>query len=128
MKFSVRAFFSDAFSTSSRMRDTVESENGLVTRTVSAPVRLMQPEATSPPSSTWRGTDSPVSAAVSSCEAPLTTTPSSGTRSPGFTTMRSPIATSSGSTSTSAPSRITLANSGAMSIMSAIDLRLRPTA
>ena len=71
---------------------------------------LTQPEMTSAPGSTWRGTDSPVSAAVSSWEVPSVTTPSMGTRSPGLTTIVVPGATSAGSSST------------------AMDLRLWPTA
>ncbi len=55
---------------------------------------LTQPEMISSPSRTSRGTDSPVRAAVSSCEEPRTTTPSSGTRSPALTTISSPTATS----------------------------------
>ena len=128
MKFSVRAFFSLAFSTSSRMRLTVDSPKGLVVRTRSTPVMLMQPEMTSSPASAWRGADSPVRAAVSSCVAPSRMTPSMGTRSPGLTTMTSPTATSSGPTCAKPPSRSTLAKSGAMSIMAAMDLRLLPTA
>ena len=89
---------------------------------------LTQPEMTSAPGSTWRGTDSPVRAAVSSWETPSVTTPSIGTRSPGLTTIVSPTATSAGSTSTSPPSFSTLAYSGTMSIMAAMDLRLWPTA
>ena len=104
MKFSVRAFFSEAFSTSSRMRLTVDSPKGLVVFTRSRPVMLMQPEMIWLPASTWRGTDSPVSAAVSSWLSPSVTTPSMGTRSPGLTTMMSPTETSSGSTCTSSPS------------------------
>ena len=53
--------------------------------------------------STSRGIDSPVRAEVSSVELPLIILPSSGTRSPGFTMMVSPIFTSSGSTCTSLP-------------------------
>ena len=128
MKFSVLAFFSAAFSTSSRMRATVDCPYGLVTRTAMRPVRLTQPEMISSPACTSRGTDSPVRAAVSSWLAPETTTPSSGTRSPGLTMISSPATTSYGSTCTSCSSRSTLANSGAMSIMSAMDLRLFPTA
>ena len=91
------------------MRDTVDSPNGLLTRTVSSPVMLTQPETTSSPSATERGNDSPVSAAVSSSEEPETTTPSKGTRSPGLTTISSPTETSLGSTCTNEPSRMTLA-------------------
>ena len=129
MKFSVRAFFSLAFSTSSRMRLTVDSPKGLVVRTRRRPVMLMQPEMTSSPASTWRGIDSPVRAAVSSWELPSTIVPSMGTRSPGLMTMTVPTATSSGSTCSSSPASFsTLAKSGAMSIMSEMDLRLLPTA
>ena len=104
MKFSVRAFFSEAFSTSSRMRLTVDSPKGFVVRMVSTPVKFTQPENTSAPSSTTRGTASPVSAAVSSWDAPFTMMPSMGMRSPAFTTISSPTSTSSGSTSISSPS------------------------
>ena len=99
MKFSVRAFFSLAFSTSSRMRLTVDSPKGLVVLMRNSPVMFTHPLMMSLPASTWRGTDSPVSAAVSSWLAPSMTTPSMGTRSPGFTTMMLPGATSLGSTS-----------------------------
>ena len=55
---------------------------------------LTQPEMISSSSRTSRGTDSPVRAAVSSWDVPDSTTPSSGTRSPAFTTISSPTATS----------------------------------
>ena len=109
MKFSVFAFFSLAFSTSSRMRLTVDSPKGLVVRTCRRPVMLMQPETTSAPVSTWRGTLSPVRAEVSSWLAPSVTTPSMGMRSPGFTTMMEPTSTSSGSTCARSPARSMLA-------------------
>ena len=51
MKFSVRAFFSLAFSTSSRMRLTVDVPKSLVVRMRRTPVMLMQPEMTSLPTS-----------------------------------------------------------------------------
>ena len=105
MKFSVRAFFSLAFSTSSRMRLTVDWPNGFVVRMRSTPVMLMQPETAVSPASAWRGIDSPVIAAVSRRDDPCSITPSIGTRSPGLTTMTSPTATSSGSTCTGSPSR-----------------------
>ncbi len=128
MKFSVRAFFSEAFSTSSRMRLTVESSKGLVARTTNLPVRFTQPEITSLPGRPMRGTDSPVRAAVSIWLSPSTMQPSSGMRSPGSTTNSSSGASSKGSTCCSWPSRTTLANSGEMSIMSAMDLRDLSTA
>ena len=125
MKRSVRAFFSLAFSTSSRMRDTVDSAKGAFTFTRITPVMLMQPETAATPGSTTVGTLSPVSALVSSWLLPSTTSPSSGTRSPGLTTITSPTATVAGSTCMRLPSSSsTLAKSGAMSIMAAIDLRV----
>ena len=128
MKFSVRAFFSAAFSTNSRMRLTVESSKGFVARTVSLPVRFTQPEITSSPGRAVRGTDSPVSAAVSIWLSPVRMTPSSGMRSPGMTMNSSSGASSKGSTCFSFPSSMTLANSGAMSIISAMDFRDLSTA
>ena len=56
-----------------------------------------------------RGTLSPVSATVSRKLSPSTTVPSSGIRSPGRTTMISPILTSSGETFTSLPFRTDVA-------------------
>ena len=128
MKFSERAFFSPAFSTSSNILDTVDCPNSSVTRTRSRPLRLMQPLTTSPPGATSRGRDSPVRAEVSSADAPASTTPSSGTRSPGLTTMTSPTWTVSGSASTTSPPRSTLATSGRISISAAMERRERPTA
>ena len=109
MKFSARAFLLPAFSTRSRILETVDSPNAFVTRTRKSPLWLTQPLMTSSPSPTSRGRLSPVSAAVSSVERPSSTTPSSGTRSPGLTTMTSPTATSSGSTFSALPSRSRLA-------------------
>ena len=128
MKFSVRAFFSAAFSTSSRMRLTVESSKGLVARTTSLAVRFTQPEMTSSPGRAVRGTDSPVSAAVSIWLSPVSTVPSSGMRSPGMTMNSSSGASSKGSTCFSLPSSMTFAYSGAISIMSAMDWRDLSTA
>ena len=104
MKFSVRAFFSLAFSTSSRTRATVDSPKGLVVRTWMRPVMLMQPLMMSSPDLAGRGIDSPVRAAVSSWVSPSTMTPSIGTRSPGLTTITVPTAMSSGKTCSSVPS------------------------
>ena len=98
-----------AFSTRSRILDTVDSPNSLVVRIVSTPLMLMQPLTTSSPAQTSRGMLSPVSAAVSSVDVPSTTTPSIGTFSPGRTMMCVPISTSSGSTCSSLPFRSTLA-------------------
>ena len=80
----------EAFSTRSRILDTVLSPNSLVVRSFSTPVMLMQPEMISSPSPTSRGRDSPVRAAVFRAELPSVTTPSMGTFSPGWTTMTVP--------------------------------------
>ena len=78
--------------------DAVDSPNVLSTRTVSMPSSAIQPDRTVSPSCAVRGTDSPVSARVSSEEEPDRITPSSGTRSPGRTTIVSPILTDVGET------------------------------
>ena len=93
-----------AFSTRSRILETVDSPNSFVVRTFSTPFMSMQPLMISSPSFTSRGRLSPVSALVFRLALPLTTTPSSGTFSPGCTTMTLPTATSSGSTCSSFPS------------------------
>ena len=66
---------------------------------------LMQPLMTSSPAFASRGRLSPVSALVFRLDAPERITPSSGTFSPGCTTITLPISTSSGSTFSSWPSR-----------------------
>ena len=53
--------------------------------------------------------DSPVRADVSTIDIPLTTTPSRGIFSPGFTTIISPILTSSGDTTFTSDSNFKLA-------------------
>ena len=129
MKFSLVDFFSLAFSTRSRILDTVDSSQGRVTRMRRTPVWLTQPLMTSSPTPTSRGTDSPVRAAVSREDSPVRTVPSRGTRSPGFTTMTAPTSTSSGSTSSVSPSSVSrLAVSGRMSMRAAMDWRDLPTA
>ena len=109
IKSSLRDFRELELSTSSNILDTVDSPNALVVLIFSTPVMLMHPLMTSSPSLASRGRLSPVSAAVFSVELPSVTTPSIGTFSPGCTTITVPIATSSGSTCTSCPSRSTLA-------------------
>ena len=93
-----------AFSTRSRIFETVDSPKAFVVRIFSTPLMLMQPLMISLPSATSRGRLSPVRALVFRVELPLTTTPSSGTFSPGCTTMMLPTVTSSGSTCSSLPS------------------------
>ena len=109
MKFSERDFIEVAFSTMSRIFATVDSPNSFVVRMRRRPVMLMHPLTISFPGATSRGILSPVRAAVSRVDVPSVTIPSMGTRSPGFTRISVPIATSSGSTSTSSPFSSTLA-------------------
>ena len=85
----------------------------LVARQVMKPERFIVAALTVLPSALSTGIDSPVSADSSTAEAPETTTPSTGTLSPGRTTKISPTATLSISTSRSAPSLITTAFLGA---------------
>ena len=87
-----------AFSTRSRIFDTVDSPKAFVVRIFSTPDRSMQPLTISSPTFTSRGRLSPVSALVLRLAAPSTITPSSGTFSPGWTTMMLPTSTSSGLT------------------------------
>ena len=61
-----------------------------VTRTSSAPDWLIVPAKTSAPSAFSRGNDSPVIVDWSTDECPATTTPSIGSREPGFTSTTSP--------------------------------------
>ena len=109
MKFSDLDLRELAFSTRSRILDTVDSPNSLVVRIFSTPVILMHPLVISCPTSISRGRLSPVNALVFRLEVPSTTTPSMGTFSPGCTTITLPISTSSGSTLSSVPSRSMLA-------------------
>ena len=128
MKLSLRLLLLAAFSTRSRILDTVDSANSFVVRTLSSPFRLTQPESISSPLFTLRGTLSPVSATVSRLDVPSITTPSMGTFSPGRITIISPTLTISGATLNISPSRSTFAVSGRISIRCDMDLRLRPSA
>ena len=121
-------FLSPEVSTSSKILETVDSPNSFSTRTRSTPFILMQPLITPSPTETSRGLDSPVRATVFRLLAPSMTVPSSGTFSPGLTTMISPTATSSGNTSSTLPSRSTFAVSGQISMSEAIAFLLLPTA
>ena len=109
IKSSDRDFRELAFSTRSRILDTVDSPKARVVRTFSTPVMEIQPLMTSSPGPASRGRLSPVRALVFRLELPSSTTPSMGTFSPGRTTITAPSATSSGSTCSSWPSRSTLA-------------------
>ena len=72
-----------AFSTRSRIFETVDSPNAFVVRIFSTPDMSMQPLMISSPARTSRGMLSPVSALVLRLALPSTITPSSGTFSPG---------------------------------------------
>ena len=128
MKASERDLLSLAFSTRSSTLEAVDSPNDLVTRARTTPETLTQPESSSSPTPAGRGMDSPVSAMVSRLVSPSSTTPSSGTRSPGLTTMVSPTRTSAGLTTFSAPSRTTVATSGRMSMRCEMERSLRSSA
>ena len=97
-------FLELAFSTRSSIFDTVDSPNSFVVLTRSTPLMLMHPLISSSPCPTSRGRLSPVRALVSSDEVPSMTRPSTGTFSPGWTTMTLPTSTSDGSTRSSVPS------------------------
>ncbi len=73
------------------------------------PVVLTVPPTTAAPGATSTGTDSPVMREASIAERPSTTTPSAAIFSPGRTTMRSPTVTTSTGTSSSTPSRRSVA-------------------
>ena len=101
IKPSTFAFFSDEFSTSSRILDTVLSENFEVVFTLITPVRLTLPLITLSPTAESTGILSPVNAAVFMVVVPSITSPSRAIFSPGFMTIVSPISTASGDTSIS---------------------------
>ena len=98
MKFSALALFEEAFSTSSKILDTVELLNSLVTSISRSLSILIDPLKISCPTSISLKADSPVKALVSKDEAPSFTIPSRGTFSPGLTSKTSPTFTSSGRT------------------------------
>ena len=77
------------------------------------PVLFKLAPITSSPTDFDTGILSPVNIDSSTVEFPSVTTPSTGTFSPGLTRMRSPTCTSSTGTSTSCPSRKTVAILGA---------------
>ena len=80
------------------MRATVDSAYTFSTRKRSTPDRFTLPLTTVLPSVTSTGALSPVRALIFSADVPVSTVPSSGTRSPGLTTIVSPTATCSGFT------------------------------
>ena len=101
-----------ACSTSRMICASAVSAPTLVARNVKEPVVFMVAPITSSPSLLTTGIGSPVSIASSTADEPLTTTPSTGTFSPGRTTTRSPTTTLSTGTSTSTPPRCTRAVRG----------------
>ena len=128
MKRSTGALRSCASSTIVRIRLTEDSASGLVTRAVITPLRETKPASTVSPGSALRATLSPVSAEVSISLMPVSTTASSGTRSPGRMRISSPTCTCAGSTAAYAPSRRTNASSGLIASSALTCLRERPTA
>ena len=110
------------------MRATALWSAGRATRRRTALSVAIIPASTSPPVSIVRGTLSPVRAAVLSAAAGVVSTPSSGTRSPGRTSMMSPTATSSGLLVTIPVAVTTEAWSGRNSIRLLMLSRARSTA
>ena len=114
-------FLAAAFSTKSKTLLTVESKYSFVTFANISAFRFIQPLNIVAPSLTSTGIDSPVRAEVSRVVSPFIIMASSGTLSPGLISIISSICTSSGSTFIDLLSLITLAYSGLISIISAID-------
>src|SRR5690606_431219 len=96
-----------------------------VARNRKVPCRLMVAPTTSPPGPFATGMLSPVIMDSSTVERPSSTTPSTGIRSPGRTTMMSPTCTWAMGTSTSTPPWTTRAVLGCrpMSFLMAADVR-----
>ncbi len=114
-----------AVSTSAMIWPSAVSAPILVASMTTLPARLTDPPTTSSPSALSTGIDSPVTRLSSTDELPDTTRPSTGTLSPGRSRMRSPTTISAVGTSSSSPSRSTVAFGGTMS-KSAFRLSLVP--
>ena len=123
MKFSAGAFFSLAFSTISRIFATVDSPYSLSTLTSIVLFLQIVPLSTLSPSLTNEGFVSPVKAAVSKYALPSVTIPSSGTFSPGLTTITSPTLIFSGEVSFTAFPSLSQAWSGLISSSAVIEER-----
>ena len=109
----IGAFFACADSTSRTMRDSVVSAPMASVRTTSRPSPLTAPPVTRCPGSRATGRLSPVSSDSSTWLAPSSTSPSTGMRSPGRTTTRSPTRSRPSGRSASVPSGpITWADAG----------------
>ena len=109
INFSVGAFLFEAFSTNSKILETVDSLKFLLTLTFKTPLVLIHPAKISSFIDISLGTDSPVKAEVSIKLVPSITIPSNGTLSPGLTIISSSILTVSGFTFSSTPLLITFA-------------------
>ncbi len=103
------AFEAWASSTRRMICDSAVSLPTLSARTLREPFLLIEPPMTAAPAILSIGMLSPVSMLSSTADSPSTTMPSVAIFSPGRTTKTSPTMTSSTGTSTSFPSRITLA-------------------
>lgn len=87
---------------------------------------LTEADITALPSSFVTGMLSPVSADWSTAELPSSTTPSTGTRSPGLSSTTSPVRISSAGMTRSSPSRSTVAVLGERSSSLAIAAPVLP--
>ena len=104
IKRSIFGLLAAAFSTESRIFVTMESSSAFSTRILRRPEVFTQPEITLSPIPAATGTGSPVTGEVSIRLSPSMIVPSSGIRSPGRTSRRSPgLACSAGITCTSLP-------------------------
>ncbi len=93
-----------AWATIATIWDSRVSAPTLSARRMKAPVRLMDPATRRAPLAFSTGMDSPVTRLSSTAPEPSSTSPSTGTFSPGRTRRRSPRATWSMATSWSVPS------------------------
>ena len=124
--FEMGALLEDASSTSATMRARVVSCPTRVARIFRKPVMLTEADITALPSSFVTGMLSPVSADWSTAELPSSTTPSTGTRSPGLSSTTSPVRISSAGMTRSSPSRSTVAVLGERSSSLAIAAPVLP--
>ena len=99
-----------------------------VARRVKAPFWFTVPPTTGRPADFSTGTGSPVIIDSSTQLRPSTTSPSTGTRSPGRTSTRSPVATSAIGMSTTRPSRRTWATTACRPSRRLIASEVRPLA
>ena len=90
-----------ASSTRRMMRESTVSAPTARTSSTTRPSPLIEPPVNTAPASLVTGNGSPVSMDSSTCVSPSSSVPSTGKRSPGRTTRRSPTITSATGTSTS---------------------------